>query len=157
MLSLTDPQWFQFKANYTDGGQVACLLARAEAGEALEDWYDDLQQELCHQYTVSDAAYPAGPHLARLAAEHEELRLHLLLLLGVCHAFSEPAATRPLPDGVREEWRASAAEAMPLIAELLSRPLPGESEVRYLLSALAAVHGYPALACVIEGFDDLQE
>ncbi len=57
MLSLTDPRWLQFQANYTDGGRVASLLSRAEAGEPLGSWYDELFQELCHQYTVSEAAY----------------------------------------------------------------------------------------------------
>lgn len=88
MLSLEDPVWKQFKANYTDGGHVAELLARAESGEPLDTWYDDLFQEICHQYTVSEAAYPAGPHLVYLAESYKELRIPILVLLGTCHTFS---------------------------------------------------------------------
>jgi hypothetical protein len=150
MLALTDPRWPQFQANYTDGSRVANLLARAEAGEPLEGWYDELLQELCHQYTVSQAAYPAGPHLVRLAAAHEELRKPLLVLLGMCHAFSE-LNTAAIAADIEAEWQASAREAVPLIAGLLAQPQPSESDLRYLLASLAAVSGYPALASAIEG------
>ena len=53
MLSLDDPRWVQFRANYTDGVQVAKLLEQAQSGEPLDKWYDDLFQEIGHQYTVS--------------------------------------------------------------------------------------------------------
>jgi hypothetical protein len=150
---LTDPRWLEFRANYTDGGRVAELLARAQSGEPLNGWYDELHQELCHQYTVSAAAYPAGPHLVRVAMEREEFRKPLLVLLGACHAFSEPSKTGGVPADVEEEWRTSAEAAIPLIAGLLAQPQPTESDLRYLLSALAAVGGYASLASAIECLD----
>jgi hypothetical protein len=153
VLSLSDPRWVQFRANYTDGGQVAKLLERAQAGEPMDEWYEDLFQEICHQYTVSEAAYPAAPHLARLAAEFEEARLDLLVLLGACHTYAEPAKVLHLPADIEEGWRASAREAIPLIAALLAEPRWTEPELRYLLSSLAAVHGYPSLASAIEGLE----
>jgi hypothetical protein len=109
--------------------------------------------ELCHQYTVSDAAYPAGPHLVRLAAACNELRTHLLVLLGMCHAFSEPLAARAVPVVIVEEWHSAGREAMPLIAGLLGEPPASGSELRYLLCAVAAVRGYPSLASAIEALD----
>jgi len=153
MLSLTDTRWLQFQGNYTDGGHVANLLGRAESGEPLDEWHDELVQELCHQYTVSDAAYPAGPHLVRLAMTLEELRKPFLVLLGMCHAFSEPLQTGRVPNDVEKAWYSSAKEAIPLIAGLLAQPQQSESDLRYLLSSLAAVSGYPSLASAIEGLD----
>lgn len=153
MLSLTDPQWFQFHANYTDGSNVASLLTRAESNEPLDDWYDDLFQELCHQYTVSDAAYPAGPHLVRISMALEELRKPLLVLLGACHAYFSLLKIHTIPTEIVEEWYSSAKEAIPLIAGLLAQPQPNESDLRYLLSSLAAVNGYPSLASAIEDID----
>lgn len=153
MLSLTDPRWLHFQANYTDGGRVANLLAQAESGEPLDNWCDELFQELCHQYTVSEAAYPAGPHLVRLAKENMELRKPLLVLLGACHTFSEPLKTHPIPTEFVPEWHSSSREALPLIASLLAQPQPSESDLRYLLSSLAAISGYPSLASAIEGLD----
>ena len=153
MLSLSDPHWAQFRANYTDGVQVARLLMRVESGEPLDAWHEELFQELCHQYTVSEAAFPAAPHLARLAAAFEEYRLELLILLGTCHASAEPARVAQLSADIAEGWHASAKEAVPLIADLLARPQVADVELRYLMSALAAVHGYPALASAIERLD----
>ncbi|MEJ2013670.1 MAG: hypothetical protein P8X64_15785 [Anaerolineales bacterium] len=56
MLHLSDSRWAEYGANYEDGTHVATLLDRAGKGEPLDQWYDDLVQELCHQYTVSQAA-----------------------------------------------------------------------------------------------------
>ena len=129
MLSLSDPTWRQYKANYTDGASVAGLLRRAEAGEQLANWYDDLFQELCHQYTVSEAAYPAAPHLVHLANDHPDLRVHLLILLGACHASAEPAQLATVSPEAAQEWRSSAERAVALIAALLIEPQLDETEV----------------------------
>lgn len=153
MLSLEDPRWSRFGANYTDGRHVAALLSRAENGENEASWYDDLHQELCHQYTVSEAAYPAAPHLVRLAQSREELRKHLLLLFGVCQAFSKPPKLETMPATIVDEWRRSAEEALPLVADLLKHKQPNPSDLLYLLSTLAAVSGYPALTRSIEAVD----
>ena len=153
MLPLSDPRWCQFQANYTDGGHVADILSRAGKGEPLDDWYDDLFQELCHQYTVSDAAYPAAPHLVRIASSRPELRKELLILLGSCHASSESSNRGSISDEVMEEWRSSAEAAVPLLLGLLAEHPESESDLCYLLCSLAAVHGYPELATAIEGLD----
>lgn len=43
--------------------------------------------------------------------------------------------------------------SIPLIAGLLAQPQQSESDLRYLLSSLAAVSGYPSLASAIEALD----
>lgn len=153
MLSLTDPTWRQFRANYTDGAGVASLLRRAESGEPVDNWYDDLFQELCHQYTVSEAACPAAPHLVRLANAHPDLRSGLLILHGSCHAFAGPDLLASMPAEMVQEWRLSADRAITLTAALLTEPQTDETELRYLLASLAAVKGYPGLAKAIEALD----
>jgi hypothetical protein len=84
---------------------------------------------------------------------NEELCKPLLVLLGACHAFSEPLKTRPIPAEIEEEWHSSTKEPIPLIAGLLVQPQSSEADFRYLLSSLAAVNGYPWLATAIEGLD----
>lgn len=153
MLSLSDPAWRQFRANYTSGAGVAGLLRRAEVGEPVDNWYDDLFQELCHQYTVSEAACPAAPHLVRLANAHPDLRVNLLILLGACHAYVQPGQLGLLPAHLVEEWRLSAERAIALLSALLIEPQTDETELRYLLASLAAVKGYPGLAMAIEALD----
>jgi len=153
MLSLSDPQWGHFSANYTNGNRVAALIARAENGEASHHWYDDLHQELIHQYTVSEAAFPAGPYLVRLAKSRDDARTEVLILLGACHAFSDSEMLGSMPAQIISEWRSSASAALPLILSELEEVQPDASQLLYLLSALAAVSGYPALARSIEQLD----
>jgi hypothetical protein len=153
MLSLSDPIWPRFQANYTDGAGVAGLLRRAESGEPPDSWYDDLFQELCHQYTVSQAAYPAAPHLVRLANAHPDLRADLMILLGACYAYAQSAPPVSLPAHIVEEWRLTAERAVTLIAALLTEPQTDQIELRYLLASLAAVKGHPGLAVSIEALD----
>jgi hypothetical protein len=153
VLSFTDPSWCLFKANYTDGSHVATLLQQAESGEPIDSWYEDLFQELCHQYTVSESAYPAAPHLLRIAVSRPEIRRDMLVLLGSCHAFSTLPTTESMSKDVLEGWRSSARQAVPVIAGMLAEPQETEEELRYLLFALAAVHGHPNLASGIESLD----
>jgi hypothetical protein len=153
VLSLSDPTWRLFKANYNDGSHVARLLQQAESGEPSDAWYERLFQELCHQYTVSESAFPAAPHLLRIAVSRPDVRQELLILLGSCHTFSTPPSTQPLQQSLIEEWYSSARQAAPLVAAILAEPNHTEEELRYLLSGLAAFHGYPNLAAEIEGLD----
>jgi hypothetical protein len=153
MIDLSDQQWVQFKGNYTDGSTVASLLERAYAGDGINHWYEDLHQEICHQYTVSEVAFIAAPHLVRLALVNIELRKPLLVLLGICHAFIENSALDRVSTDIRHEWDQSAVESIPLLLELLAERQPTGSDLLYLLSSLAACSGYPSLARSLEGLD----
>lgn len=153
MLALSDPKWSGLQSTYGSGIRVAELLSRAESGTPFDRWYHDLFQELCHQYTVSEAAYAALPHLVTLARDDEVARKHLLVLAGSCYAFSQLPDVPPIPAGLEEEWHAAARDAIPLLAEVLSVDQLSESELRYLFLALAAVHGHYSLALAIEALD----
>ena len=153
MLSLDDGRWSGLQATYGDGRRVAGLLSAAAGGAPLEDWYDDLFQELCHQYTVSEAAYAALPHLVRLAAQSETTRKHLLVLIGACYAAAHLPGAHPVPEDLEEAWHSAARAAIPLVGQALAEPPLSESDLRYLLFSIAALHGYRALAYVIEGLD----
>ncbi|MFN2241856.1 MAG: hypothetical protein ACK2U2_06180 [Anaerolineae bacterium] len=153
MLSLTDPAWGELQSTYGDGTHVAELLARAESGVPFDRWYDDLFQELCHQYTVSEAAYAALPHLVALARENGEARKHLLVLAGCCYAFAQLPDTELMPAEWEPDWQAAARDAIPLIAEVLSAQQLAESDLRYLFVSLAAFHGHRSLALSLEALD----
>ena len=153
MLSLTDPKWSELQSTYGDGTRVAELLSHAESGVPFDRWYHDLFQELCHQYTVSEAAYAALPHLVALAQPDEAARKHLLVLAGSCYAFSQLPDAPPIPAGLEEEWHAAAREATPLLAVVLSTDQLPEPDLRYLFMSLAAVRGHYSLALAIEALD----
>jgi hypothetical protein len=153
VLPLTDPGWGELQSTHGDGTRVAELLARAETGTPFDRWYHELFQELCHQYTVSEAAYAALPHLVALARENGEARKHLLVLAGCCYAFAQLPDTQPVPAGWKEEWRGAARDAIPLTAEILSAQQLSESDLRYLFVSLAAFHGHTSLALSLEALD----
>jgi len=166
LIELTDHRWSEFVGNYGNGAQVSKLIAQAQAGAPMDEWYEELFQQLCHQATVSQAAYAAAPHLVKIAASPGAPRKDLLILLGACYANSgspipteleedwhAPAKkTTQLSAEIEEEWRASARQAIPLLAELLAEPQP-ELDLRYLFSCLAAFHGYQWLAKKLETLD----
>ncbi len=153
MLSLTDPQWDRLHSTYGGGTRVAELLVLAEGGLPLDRWYDDLFQELCHQYTLSEAAYAALPHLVTLARDREEARKHLLVLAGICYAGSQLPDAPPIPAGLEQEWHAAARDAIPLLAKVLAADQHSESDLRYLAMSLAAFNGHYSLALAIEALD----
>lgn len=157
MLSLDNPQWQKLRTNYGDGSRAAELLRAAAKDAPVDSWYDDLFQELCHQYTVSEAAYPALPHLVALAEKNNAARIPLLVLIGVCYGYAQLEDAAPIIAEYQEEWHAAAKKAIPLVCQSLSDPEISGNELRYLLSSLAALHGDPKLADFIEGYDDLVE
>jgi hypothetical protein len=129
------------------------LLSVAAAGTPIDDWYDDLFQELCHQYTVSEAAYAAMPHLVALARQSEIARKHLLVLIGTCYTSAQLPNSCPIPEDLASEWHFAAKEAIPLVGKSLAEDGISETDLRYLLSSITALHGYHSLAYVIEGLD----
>lgn len=153
MIELTDPKWSDLPGNYGNGAMVAELIARAEAGAPMDEWYEDLFQSLCHQYTVSVAAYAAVPHLLKIAKSPHAPRTELLILLGSCYAFSDQANPAPIPAEYKEEWLGSARAAIPLLAELLAEAHPSGPELQNLLFAMAAFNGHHSLARAIEALD----
>jgi hypothetical protein len=170
LIELTDPKWSGLNGNYGSGCLVAELIAKAEAGAPMNEWYEELFQGLCHQETVSEAAYAAAPHLVKIAASPGAPRKDILILLGACYTNSDfnipidseedwHAPTRKatmLSSETEEEWRASARRAIPLLAELLTEPQP-ELDLRYLLSCMAAFHGYQWLAKILETLDVIMD
>ena len=123
MLSLTDPKWGELKSNYGDGARVVELLSLAKSDVPSHTWYDELFQELLHQYTVSEAAYAAVPHLVDIASEREDLREPLLVLIGGCYTFSQAPEAAPIPAEFEGEWHDAARQAIPGWSR--SCPTPG--------------------------------
>ncbi len=166
MLALTDPKWRELKGNYGNGSQIAELLSKAHANAPMDEWYEDLFQGLCHQETVSEAAYAAAPHLLKIAESPEAPKMELLIMLGACYTNSgiaiaakleeewHPPASKSvsIPGLFEEEWQATSRKAIPLVAELLAKPQP-ELELRYLFASLAAFNGFPWLAKRLETLD----
>jgi hypothetical protein len=140
-------------SNYGMGSSVARLLSRAVAGEALDVWYDDLFQELLHQYTLSQAAYAALPHLVEIARQRPDTRMHMLILIGACCAHTTDPGAPALPAEFEEEWHSATQKSFALITALLAEGQFTENEMRYLLASLAALHGHFQLSQIVEALD----
>lgn len=153
MLSLDDPIWNELQSNYGTGREVAQLLSQAFAGDPLDDWYDDLFQELLHQYTLSQAAYAALPHLVEIARQQPDTRMHMLIMVGACCAHTTDPGAPALPLEFTGEWHSAIQESLALITDLLAEGQFIENEMRYLLASLAALHGHSQLSQVIEALD----
>lgn len=154
MLPLDDPLWRELGANYTNGATVARLLAQAETGAARDVWYEDLFQELLHQYTLSPVAYAAVPWLVAIATKRQDVCLDLLVLAGSCYAQAgdDPAAPA-IPSPLAGAWQEARTSALPLVLDLLQSPDLDANEIRYLLAAVAALKEQPSLAVAVEALD----
>ncbi len=153
MLSLEDSRWSRLRSNYGTGTSVVQLLSKAAAGDPLDEWFDDLFQELLHQYTLSEVAYAAVSHLVRIANERQDVRKALVVLIGGCYAYSDESRSPPIPQDFEEEWRLARHEALLLALEVLRDPDLDENDTRYLLSSVAALKGEKELSVAIESLD----
>lgn len=156
MLSLENPMWINLKGNYSTGEHIAELLIRAWNEESVQDWadwYEEVFQELCHQYTLSEAAYAAVPHLVAIAAERPPVREDCLLLAGFCYACAELPDAPPIPSELVPAWNAAAFQALALLGQVLGERQPAEARFRNLLAALAALNEHFSLAFVLEALD----
>jgi len=152
LLSLNDGRWSELQSTYGDGRRVARLLSVAAAGTPKDEWYDDLFQELCHQYTVSEAAYAAMPHLVVLARQSEIARKHLARSHWCLLCSAQMPNSRPIP----KTWHQSGIPrpgSHTIVGNSLTEDGISETDLRYLLSSITALHGYHSLAYVIEGLD----
>ena len=153
MLSLSDPKWCELKSNYGDGARVAELLSLAKSNAPSYTWYDELFQELLHQYTLSEAAYAAVPYLLDIAGEREDLQEQLLVLVVACYTFSQAPEAAPIPAELEGEWHGAARQAIPIMGVVLGKSQTSQSTLRYLFSSLAAFNGHYALAVTLEALD----
>jgi len=153
MLPLTDPRWSTLKSNYGSGAQVVELLALARNGDLNDAGYEELFQSLCHQYTLSEAAYAALPHLLEIAQAVPQLREEFLLLAGWCYACSALPNAPALPSDLSAAWRSVPVRAIPMTAEVLQEKIPSQEQFRALTSSLAAYNGHFSLAFVLESLD----
>jgi hypothetical protein len=148
MLSLDSPRWADIPAS---GGMNSALTVRllrqARAGD--DSGYPELYHQVCHQFTVGEAAYVAVPHLVDIARGMEvKRRVWPLSIVGTVAAAraAYPKSAPPIPGEWRSEYLTANQEALQLTADALSRGgwLPSDSQE--LLATLAALHGHSNLA-----------
>ena len=143
MIDLESPVW-----NAVKGGALVPKLLR-ETMEGNMDAWAELFNQVCHQFTLTPAAYITAPHLAQIAREGPpNVRALALGTIGAIAASREVGKEfAPL---LHEEWAAdymaATREALHLAAEALGKTPIAREDARALLATVAALHGDANLA-----------
>jgi hypothetical protein len=148
MLDLDSPHWADIPASSGMNSALALkLLRQARAGD--DSGYPELYHQLCHQFTVGEAAYVAVPHLVDIALGIDvRRRVWPLSIVGTVEAArnSHPESAPPIREEWRAEYLAANAEALKLTANALERDGWQPSDSQELVATLAALHGHTNLA-----------
>ncbi|MEM9556456.1 MAG: hypothetical protein AAGC60_19520 [Acidobacteriota bacterium] len=148
MLALDSPEWSLINASSGGTGRLAAsLLRRVKAGDISA--FDELQHQLCHQFTVGAVAYLAMPHLIEIARSSDGgFRVRALVMIGtiVAARAAHPTSAAPLAEAWRHDYEEALADAMALVAGALRGPGLKPEESQELIAAAAALHRHTNLA-----------
>lgn len=143
MIELESTEWKTLK----NGALVAALLRQFRDGD--DSAFGELYNQVCHQYTVSAAAYMAVPHMVAIARSSSPHRRALLLCIAGSIVASMNCNSRdaaPLHDAVRAELLGACDEARILASQTLREAGLDKNDSFTLIGALAAFHGHHDLA-----------
>lgn len=158
VLELDDPRWSDLYTRMGDAawvpGWLQHLCAKPHDFARLLDGWPELSSE----GTTWSAAYAAMPYLVQAASRVQPaFRFEYIVALGFIvrdQVSGDPAGPMGLRPYLAVGFRTAIQSALPLATEILTRQQPGERELRYLLMAVSALHGYQALASCIDRLDD---
>lgn len=164
MLSLDDPRWRDLNHRGWSRGRpvdsespfVPDELAALDANPADFERFSVLWPYLTSEGTTWAAAYAAAPYLVHFArCLPVERRTMYLIVIGLIEADACPGSENrsfAIESYLVASYRQSLVEAMSLLAESLTIPQP-LVDLRYLLSAVAALQGQIKLAKVLSDID----
>jgi hypothetical protein len=164
MLPLDDPRWRDLAHRGWSRGRpvdsvspfVPDELAALDANPADFERFSALWPYLSSEGTTWAAAYAAAPYLIRFARRLPvERRTMYLIVLGLIEADSCPDGENrsfAIEPYLEAGYRHALADARLLVAESLTIPQP-LVDLRYLLSAVAALQGQVKLAKVLSDID----
>ena len=162
MISLDDDRWTSLRHAYGDCTDAVDWLRRLHVPDA--DFHASLKSfdywsALCHQTSVYTATYATIPHLVALLAplpSDNSDRLDLLCFIGYSVACCHLPGADAIPDFLTSPYDSAVNDAVPLIAASLPHTKETEntaSEMRHMMSALAACRGFPELAFMLADMD----
>ena len=162
MLALDDDRWASLGHAYGDCRDTVDWLRRlhdpaANFHASVKSF--DYWSALCHQQSVYTATYATIPHLvsviAPLAADNRD-RGDLLCFVGYSVACGHLSGAADIPAFLRGDYESAQHDAVPLISASIPFTKETEntaSELRHMMSALAACRGYPELAFMLADLD----
>jgi hypothetical protein len=158
MLPLDSPPWNSFHTFFGSAAQVPQRIAtwRASIGGPNEDsQWTDLWEQFLHQYTITDAAYAAVPHVvAELPRIPSRKRFDYLLEVGLIESARQQVGAPELAIDLADAYHKAIGRARALAVECLSLDWP-KIEFRYLLCILSSLHGHGGLGELLFHLDCL--
>lgn len=159
MLDLNSLEWKKLKHAYGKASDIPALLEQLKTALPPDDWQSEpwfsLWSALCHQSDVYTASYAAIPHIVAIAAvKPAGKRLEHLHFIGSVEMFRHRKKAPAMPANLKGDYLASLNTAASLILECLEIASLGESKLKVLMGALAAVRGEYKLAGMIFDLDE---
>lgn len=151
MISLDSQKWSELRDAYGSADRVPNILRRLYANPTDRDSLKDAWSSLCHQGTIYSASIAAVPHLVSLVTNSTlRDRLEPLILVGaIAESLGMPGETHE-GDEAFGEYRTKAIE---LLSESIKYGTLIDEELRYALSAFAALLGDSKLARILSTLD----
>lgn len=155
MLALDDDQWDALKGNSGQSGRCVAEYVRKLRNRTLtKNELDLLYQEMCHQYTTSWAGLAAVPHVLEVASTRAyPENLNLLSLAAHTYACAAPARNESLPECVREPLHNARQVGFALARDGLVLNECTDTDIQYLLAAIAGFSDQYGLYSVLENLD----
>jgi hypothetical protein len=159
MLALDSPRWKLFSTYFGSPEQVPQRLAswRQSIGSPDEEsQWSELWEQFLHQFTITDAAYAAVPHVVReLDRVEPRKRFDYLVELALIESARQTDAGAPaLASDLADSYHAALTHARRFAVGLLSLEWP-KIEFRYLLSILATLQGHGVMGNLLFNLDCL--
>jgi hypothetical protein len=165
LLPLDDPRWKDLNhRNWSHGKRsewtpdapfIPDVLAELLKDPSDQKRFDDLWPWFCSEGTTWAAAYAVVPYMVALAKRlPPDQRFEYLCVVGLVVAHSCPELGEPfeIKDYLKASYQHALSKALPLVAEALVHRRD-VTETRYLLAAVAALHGHRKLAEVLQDMD----
>ncbi len=148
MLDLNSPRWKQLKASPGGDGELAVALLR-KVLNGDHSAYDELYQQVCHQFSVGEVAYAVVPHLVDMAfSAPSELKISALNIVGAVAAsrIAYRNSSARIPEDLEPEYIQANCKALEITAEALKKGRWKAQQSLELIATLTALHEHADLA-----------
>lgn len=143
MIGLDSTRWKELRATSRDATETRVLLARAYEGD--RDVFGELFEQICHQFTASEAAYAVVPHLVRMCDESRTsaFQIDALRIVGavVASRLAHPRSSAPIPRDLETSFQSALGPALRCASNLAARADLSPEEGSEVLATIAALRG----------------
>ncbi len=158
MISFDDPRWDELEGGHKALYDPRPAIRSIEAGNSVDDAWEELWNELHHQGDVGVASYAAVPHLIRIQQGSSTVNWNLYALISTIELERHRTSNPPIPDWVATSYQQSWCDVLDIGARDLKNT-EAPLAVAAILGALAIAKGQLKLGAFIvySGEDEITE